>query len=61
MKESERKALKKYKKKVEELRVELFPTDEDIKLKLAERKAAGEPKATYIKRLIRADIEQGGE
>lgn len=49
-------AKRKYKKKVEELRVELYPTDEDIKNRLKERLDAGEPKATYIKRLIRDDI-----
>jgi len=47
---------KEYKKKIEELRVELYPTDEDIKKRIAERLAAGEKKATYIKRLIREDI-----
>ena len=40
---------KEYKKKVQELRVELYPTDEDIKKCIAERVAAGEKKATYIK------------
>lgn len=49
---------KKYKEKVEELRVELYPTDEDIKNQIATRQAAGEPKATYIKRLIREDIKR---
>lgn len=61
MNESKRRAFKKYREKVEELRVELFPTDEDIKKRLADRKEAGEPKATYIKRLIREDIKKGGE
>lgn len=56
MNESERKAKNKYRKKIEELRVELYPTDADIKARLAERLAAGEKKATYIKRLIREDI-----
>jgi hypothetical protein len=59
MNDSTRKAKKKYKAKVEELRVELFPTDEDIKQRIAERLKAGEPKATYIKRLIREDIKGG--
>lgn len=58
MNESKRKAKNKYREKVEELRVELYPTDADIKDRLAERLAAGEPKATYIKRLIREDIER---
>lgn len=46
----------KYRKKIEELRVELYPTDADIKERIADRVQAGEPKATYIKRLIREDI-----
>ena len=47
-----------YKKKIEELRVELYPTDADIKDHIAERVAAGEAKATYIKRLIREDMQR---
>lgn len=58
MKEHQRKAKNKYKTKIEPLRVELYPTDADIKERLAERVEAGEPKATYIKRLIREDIER---
>lgn len=57
MRENERNAKQRYKQKIQELRVELYPTDEDIKDRLAERVAAGEPKATYIKRLIRQDIQ----
>lgn len=56
MRENERNAKQRYKQKIQELRVELYPTDEDIKTRLAERIAAGEKKATYIKRLIREDI-----
>lgn len=56
MNENVRKWKNKYRSKVEELRVELYPTDGDIKDRIAERVAAGEPKATYIKRLIREDI-----
>lgn len=56
MNENELTPKQKYRKKIEELRVELYPTDGDIKNRLAERQAAGEPKATYIKRLIREDI-----
>ena len=48
---------KRYKKKVETVRFELYPTDEDIKARIAERLEAGEGKATYIKRLIRFDIQ----
>ena len=58
MNESNRKAKNKYRKKIEELRVELYPTDEDIKARIAERVAAGEAKATYIKRLIREDMQR---
>lgn len=56
IKDSTRKAREKYRKKVVELRVELYPTDADIKARLSERVTAGEGKATYIKRLIREDI-----
>lgn len=58
IKDTDRKARANYKKKVEELRVELYPTDEDIKAHLAERKKAGEAKAAYIKRLIREDMKK---
>lgn len=58
-KEYQKKAKAKYRAKIEELRVELYPTDEDIKKQIAERVKAGEPKATYIKRLIRQDISKG--
>lgn len=47
-----------YKKRVEVLRVDLYPTDEDIKLRLLEKLKEGEPKATYIKRLIREDLKK---
>ena len=60
IKDTDRKARKAYKKKTKTVRVELYPTDEDIKARIAERLADGEPMATYIKRLIREDIECGG-
>lgn len=44
------------KEKVQSIYIDLFPTDEDIKNRLSERKAVGEGRATYIKRLIREDI-----
>lgn len=56
IKDTDRKARANYKKKVEELRVELYPSDEDIKQHIAQMLEAGEGKATYIKRLIREDI-----
>ena len=58
IKDKDRKARKAYKKKIETVRVELYPTDEDIKARIAERLEAGEGKATYIKRLIREDIQR---
>ncbi len=57
IKDYNRKARANYQKKVVRLIMELYPTDEDIKLQFEKRLAAGEPKTTYIKRLIRADIE----
>lgn len=59
IKNKDRKARANYKEKVKELRVELYPTDEDIKNRLAEVVEAGEKKAAYIKRLIREDIARG--
>jgi hypothetical protein len=56
IKDTDRKARANYKKKVEKLQMELYPTDEDIKKRLAEMAEAGEGKATYVKRLIREDI-----
>lgn len=58
MNESNRKAKNKYREKIEQLRVEIYPTEADIKDRIAERVAAGEAKATYIKRLIREDIKR---
>lgn len=55
-KDCQRKARANYRKKIEKLQFDLYPTDEDIKNRLAERCEAGEGKATYIKRLIREDI-----
>ncbi len=61
MKSYVRRAKNKYKEKIEVLRVELYPTDEDIKNRIAEKIEAGEKKTTYIKRLIREDIKRSGE
>lgn len=55
IKDCDRKARANYRKKIERLVVELYPTDEDIKAKLASVPA----KATYIKNLIREDIKKG--
>ena len=56
IKDIDRKARANYKKKITELRIELYPTDEDIKQHLERLQ---EPKATYIKRIIREDIQKG--
>lgn len=55
IKPTDRKARANYRKKVEKLYIELYPTDEDIKERLA---GIDEPKSTYIKRLIREDIKR---
>ena len=59
IKDKDRVARANYKKKIELVRVDLYPSDEDIKVRLAERLNVGEGKATYIKRLIREDILRG--
>lgn len=56
IKDTDRKARANYRKKIVVLRVELFPTDEDIKDRIAEIQERGEGKAAYIRRLIREDI-----
>ena len=58
IKPTDRKARANYKKKVVELRVPLFPTDEDIKARLEEIQKRGEGKAAYVRRLIREDIKK---
>ena len=58
IKNKDRKARKAYKKKIETVRVELYPTDLDIKIQIANRIVKGEKKTTYIKRLIREDIKR---
>ena len=60
IKDKDRKARANYLKKVIRVAVELYPTDADVISRLAERNAAGEGKATYIKRLIREDIKKEG-
>lgn len=55
IKDKDRKARANYQKKVTKVTFEIYPTEEDIKARLEEKKN-GEGKATYIKRLIREDI-----
>lgn len=59
IKDKDRVARANYKKKLKRIQFDVYPTEEDIKQKLEERSAAGEPLATYIKRLIREDIKKG--
>lgn len=59
IKDHDRKARANYREKVERKYIELYPTDEDIKKRLEDRKNAGEPMTTYIKRLIREDMKNG--
>lgn len=59
MTEAARRAKNAYKNKITRIFLELYQTDEDIKQQLEERNAAGEPTATYIKRIIREDIKNG--
>ena len=60
MKDYQKRAKRKYKGKIELLRLELYPTDADIKERITDRVNVGEGKATYIKRLIREDIQRKG-
>lgn len=58
--DSNRTARENYKKKVQRVYIELYPTDADIKERFEARKNAGEPMTTYIKRLIREDMKKRG-
>lgn len=58
MLESQKRAKAKYKQKVKEIRFDCFPTDQDIINHIEAKKAAGEPVATYLKRLIREDMQK---
>lgn len=58
--EKDRQARAYYKRNIKRVFLELYGTDEDIKKRLEERKEAGEPMTTYIKRLIREDMQNGG-
>ena len=58
--EKDKEARANYKKNIKRVFLELYGTDEDIKAQLEARKDAGEPVATYIKRLIREDMQNGG-
>ncbi len=63
MLESKKRANKKYnakyKDRVKTIRFDCYPTDSDIIAHIEAKKAAGEPTATYLKRLIREDMKRG--
>lgn len=65
MYESQKRARKKYnakyKERIKTIRFELFPTDTDIREHLEAKKAAGEAVATYLKKLIREDMQKENE
>lgn len=57
--ESEKEAMRRYRQKTVALSMQMFPsTESDIISRLNERAESGEPKASYVKRLIREDIER---
>lgn len=58
IKDTDRKARAKYKKKITTVRIELYGTDEDIREHLESLKETAESVQGYIKALIRADISQ---
>ena len=53
IKDTDRKARANYRAKTEKVQLDLYPGDSDIKARLD---SIDEPKASYIKRLIREDI-----
>ena len=61
MTNAQKKAKAKYREKNGGMYIQFYPADADIRKRLEERSAAGEPKTTYIKRLIREDIEKERE
>jgi len=58
IKDCDRKARANYNAKCEHFNMVLYPSEQDIKERIKERIEAGEPRASYIKRLIREDIER---
>ena len=56
--EAQKRARNAYTEKCTYFAMYIYPTEQDILEKLKERTENGEPKATYIKRLIREDIER---
>lgn len=60
--EAEKEAHRRYRKKNVSVTVEMYPnTEPDIISRLDEVSSQGEPKAAYIKRLIREDIRSSNK
>lgn len=59
MLECQRRAREKYREKVKTIRFELFPSEADIREHLESKAENGEKIATYIKNLIREDMQKG--
>lgn len=58
--EAQKKARNNYRKKLKTFYIECYPADGDVIEKL-EKEKQGDGYATYIKRLIREDIEKNGK
>lgn len=56
--EAQKRAKAKYREKTYCLQVTFFPKDEELLRRLEEIDAEGEARASYVKRLIREDIER---
>lgn len=52
--EAQRKAIKKYKQKINRITIDFYPAEEELWQQIQSK----EKKQTYIKALIRADIEK---
>lgn len=59
--EAQKRAQAKYREKTYNLQVAFFPGDKDLLSRLEEIDALGEARASYVKRLIREDIERNKE
>jgi hypothetical protein len=58
IKPTDRKARENYRKKLKRIQFDIYPTEKDIRERVEQRAADGEAAATYIKRLIREDINK---
>lgn len=56
--EAQKRASKKYDAKAKRIELKIFPSEQDILVKLNEEIENGSGYAPYIKRLIREDIER---